>query len=370
MNNEEKKQFIIDAHKYYMECRPYDGCKTLDQLKRNDDLFWEMYSASFCHLLPKSLFKYRKPTENAIKNFANDVAWFSHPKDFDDSIDSVLNNDIENELKEYEKNPQLVTVKLAKAFICAFASSKGISIDEKQVEEALPLFKLDGSFDEENTKQFLYSKMSKREADECLSKINENTSHLLNDSIISSVKEFLLYYFNINQRITNEALVLSLAEEGNNQAMWGLYADESKGFCIEYAFPDDTITGQRMLSNLFPIYYGEKPVINFFDVLIRGLYAQKKIDGIAYEDYQDWFLSAYTKDETYEFQKEWRVSVDKIFGGNLQHFPFAKSIILGERMSDINKTRLIEIAKGKHIDIYIRRINKTGSRIVVEKYEY
>lgn len=71
------------------------------------------------------------------------------------------------------------------------------------------------------------------------------------------------------------------------------------------------------------------------------------INGISFEDYQKWFLSTYTKDKMYEFQKEWRITFDKRMCGNLQQFPFIKSIILGERISDEYANRLIEISKRK-----------------------
>lgn len=350
-----------------MEWRPYDGCVSLEEKKAKEDKLWLKYSSLFYHLLPKSLFKYRKPTDDAIANFENDTAWFSHPSDFDDTVDSVINNDIESELIEFEKHPELVTKRLATAFINALMKSYGIKVDEKQIEEALPLFNPDGTFNEEDTRHFLEQKMPGCQTDECVSRLKENTNKVVNDEVLASIKGFLTYYLDLNNRTRNETFTFSLAEESDNQAMWGLYADESKGFCIEYSFPKDDFLGQRMLLNLFPIYYGEKPLIKFFDVLIKGLYAQNNINGISYEDYQDWFLSAYTKDKSYEFQKEWRISFDSRMGGNLQQFPFAKSITLGERISDESKNKLIEIAKKKGVTVYQRTINKTGSRVVITK---
>lgn len=367
MNNEEKKRFIIEAHRLYMSFRPYDRGVSLEEMRKREDAFWELYSSSFHRLLPKSLFKYRRPTEDAIKNLENDEAWFSHPADFDDTVDSVINNDIETELEEFEKQPELVTIKLATAFVNAFAESKGFKVDEKQIEEALPLFNNDGTFNEEDTKHFLEKKMPEYVSDECINKLKQNTSKVVNDKVLDSAKAFLMHYMDLNQRTRNEALVFSLAEENDNQAMWGLYADESRGFCIEYEFPSATFLGQRMLLNLFPIYYGEKPLIKFFDVLIKGLYSRNQINGISYDDYQEWFLSAYTKDKTYEFQKEWRITFDKIMGGNLQPFPFAKSIIFGERMTEDNKARLIEIARKKNIKVFARKVNKTGSKVIIEQ---
>lgn len=367
MNNEEKKRFIIEAHRLFMEFRPYDSCTSLEEMKIKEDEFWIKYSSLFFNFLPKSLFKYRKPTEEAVKNLENDEAWFSHPSDFDDTVDSVINNDIEGELEEFEKSPEIFTLKLAKSFINAFVASNGATVDEKQIEEVFSLFNPDGTFNEDDTKLYLKEKMPDGATDECVQKLKVNTSKILNDKVLESVKGFLTHYLDLNNRIRNETITFSLAEESDNQAMWGLYADESRGFCIEYSFPSDNFLGQRMLLNLFPIYYGDRPLIKFFDVLVKGLSSKNNINGISYEDYQDWFLSAYTKDKTYEFQKEWRITFDKRMGGNLQAFPFAKSIILGERISNELKNRLIGIAKKKGLSIYQRIINKTGSKIVINK---
>lgn len=53
--------------------------------------------------------------------------------------------------------------------------------------------------------------------------------------------------------------------------------------------------------------------------------------------------------------------------GNLQQFPFIKSIILGERISDEYANRLIEISKRKKIPVYKRKLNKSKSKIITER---
>lgn len=367
MTNEEKKQFILSAHKLFMDYRPYDSAISLDQIKKREDEFWSVYSSLFYDLIPKTFYKYRKPTKEAIENFINDEAWFSRPSKFDDTVDSTINNDIETELEEFEKNPKIVTERLAKALVNAFANKLGISVDEKLVSEGLPLFNSDGTFNETETKQFLTKTMPFYATDECVARLKKATDKTAIDDTLKAVEGFLKNYTDMNNKTRNETLAFCLAEESDNQAMWGLCADESRGFCIEYEIPSDTFLGQRMLLNLFPIYYGEKPLIKFFDVLIRGLYSQKQINGIDYDDYQEWFLSTFTKSPTYSFEQEWRISFDNRMGGNLQTFPFAKSIILGERMEESIKKQLIEAAKKKSVKVYERKFNKCGSKIVVEE---
>lgn len=367
MNNEEKKGFIIDVHRQYMNFRPYDGATSIDEMRKREDEFWRMYSLSFYKYLPKSLFKYRKPTERAIKNFENDEVWFSFPTHFDDTVDSAINNDIDNELKEIEEHPEIVISKLSKAFIISYAKSKNIQIDEKLIEESTSLFDKNGTFNEIEAKKFLQGKMPGCEVDECITRLRLNCNEVVSKTVLDSVKGFLEYYLDLNKRLSAEVLAFSLAEESDNQAMWGLYADGSRGFCIEYSFPPDSFFGQRMLLNLFPIYYGNKPSINFFDVLINGINSNNNVNGIAYDDYKEWFLSTYTKNPTYSFQKEWRITFNRTMGSNLQKFPFAKSIILGERMSEENKTKLLEIARKKNIHVFQRKMNKTRSKIIVEQ---
>lgn len=235
------------------------------------------------------------------------------------------------------------------------------------IDEVFPLFNEDGTINDIHTRKYLSEKMPKYAIDECVKRLKNNSSGVINEEIQEAVNGFLNTYLEKNDKIKNESLTFSLAEENNNQAMWGLYADESKGFCIEYSFSPNDFLGQRMLLNLFPIYYGDKPLIKFFDVLIRGVYSFDNINGISYDDYQEWFLSTYTKDKSYEFQKEWRITFDKTMGNNLQKFPFIKSIILGERISENDAKKLMEIAKKKNILIYQRKINKSGSKIIIEK---
>ena len=54
-------------------------------------------------------------------------------------------------------------------------------------------------------------------------------------------------------------------------------------------------------------------------------------------------------------------------GGNLQNFPFARSIILGERMNDENCSIMINIAKKLGLKVYKREFNQTKSKIIIKE---
>lgn len=367
MTNKEKKQFILEAHKTFVKYHLYDNKLTIEEIQTNEHDYWLKYSTLFYDSLPKILFKYRKPTKEALQNFEKDEAWFSHPEDFDDTTDSTVNNDIELEIRQYKRNPKKHLKELALAIIISFLEQAGIQIDEKQIDEAFPLFKRDGSLNEIATRLYLQSKHPNESFEPLLQHLKEKFGTTKQtESTLKSLNKLLNTFRGLNDKIRSSVYTFSLAEDGDNQSMWSSMADESRGFCIEYEFPKDTSLGQRMLMNLIPIYYGKKPLIRFFDVIKKGFCSKNKVEGIIdFDDYQTMFLSTFTKDKTYENQKEWRITFDKRFGGNLKDFPFIKSVTLGERIDDKHKNRILKAAKKKKIPVYQRQFNITKSTIKV-----
>ena len=367
MNNEDKKKFIINVHKEFMSARPYDDSFSIERMKEKEELFWKRYESLFCEKLPQKLYKYRKCSEQNIKAFEDDFAWFSTPSEFGDIVDSTLNTDIESELEEIEKNPAPHIKRISTAIINVMLAPYGQSLDENMLDSVLPLFNENGEVKEEDAKKLLGEKLPEYASDQYAKQLVNSTQLSNQEPILESVKGFLNLYLEFNKKIRNETYVYCMAEENDNLAMWETYADSASGFCIEYKFDKGTFLGQKMLLNLFPIYYGEKEQIKFFDVLVRGLEAKQKINGISYDDYAKWFLSAYTKDPTYSFQKEWRIGFTKEMGGCKQSFPFASSIILGEKITDDNKNKLVDIAKRKGIKVYQRKLNISGSKIILKE---
>lgn len=370
MNNDEKKEFIITLHKEFMKERPYDGDFSIDIKRAKEDVFWRFYVEHFKSRVPQKLYKYRTFSAQNLDAFENDYAWFSAPSEFGDMVDSTVNTDIESELEEIDKNPQLHLKKLSIAMINVMLAPYGQTVDEKLVDSVLPLFNENGEVNEADAKNFLSTKIPDYASDKFAKQLVSSTQIDKQTLIFDAIKGFLNVYLDFNKRIRKDTLALCLAEEGNNPAMWETYAGGATGYCIEYSFPESSFLAQRMLLNLFPIYYGKKEHIKFFDVLIRGLQSKQQINGISFEDYSSWFLSSFTKDPSYTFQKEWRIVLTKEIGGNKQSFPFAKSIILGERISDDNKEALIRLAKNKGLQIFQRKLNSSCSKIIVEEIKY
>ena len=378
MNNEQKRELIGQIYDFYMECQSYE-CTETDNEKTgfNEKLFWDEYKARFLCSFPKSLFKYRKPVKHNFDALENDKAWFSFPDKFDDTTDSTINNDIEAEMDKYREDSSLVPSKLAKAVIEAGAKSTGVdaNINESDLVEVFHLFDENGVLNEKATETYLLSKMPREQVQEELEKIKKATGSVFTKEIENGLFSFFSFFTSINSRIRSQAITYSLAEENDNQAMWGLCADESRGFCIEYRFPESDDRAQMMLMNLLPVYYGEKPPISFFDTLANSIRVSNGLERSSINDYRSWLISSVTKNPSYGFQKEWRITLnariafdsEKKDYKHLQDFPFAVSVIMGERISDKDAQTLTEIAKKKGLSLFQRRFNSTGSGIIVER---
>jgi hypothetical protein len=367
MNNLEKQKYIKEMHKLYTELRPYSDGFSLDQMKEEEEILWFEYLKSFHKLVPEKFYKYRRVNEENLNCLLNERAWFSKPVDFGDIVDSSINTDINAELDDFEKNKSKYIKRFSAAIINCMLAPYGQKVDENMVDEIMPLFNSNGEVLQSEVKKFLESKMPEYASDKYSEQLANSTKIDNQEPIFELLKGFLMTYLDFNSKIRNNMFVFSLAEENDNLAMWETYADGAKGFCVEYQFPKELFLAQRILLNLLPIYYGEKERINFFDVLINGLSSKQNINGIAFDDYSKWFLSSYTKDSSYEFQKEWRITFTEEMGGNKQYFPFAKAIILGEKMADEDKSKLINIAKNKKLKVYKRKLNISGSKVIMEE---
>lgn len=375
MNNNQKKTFITNYHKLCIRYNiPYGITCSKEQLYENDSKLWEEFKKSLLHSQPKYLYKYRKVDEYSIENLKNDTVWFSHPSKFDDTLDTSINIDIKQEMKEFQQNEMLYYRRLSIAMIYKFFKDKKIKFKDDMdslVKTYLTYFDEEGRLDRYKSFRYLklhYPKLTINQ----INQINEIISTPLNKETEEAISGYLSNFLNINSKIKSEACTFCLAEENDNSAMWGTYADNSQGFCIEYEIPADDISAQRMRINLLPIYYGKKRQFKFFDFLVEGLYSLDKdtIYGISKKDYRNIFLSLYTKSLEWLFQKEWRIVLGKEVTEKNVHFPYARSIILGERISKKNEQTLIDIARSKRLKIYKRKFNESQSKIVIEEIEY
>lgn len=367
MTNDEKLDYIKLMHELSIKYRVDDYPK--DQQKLIVQEFKKIIKDKIFPIQPLKLYKYRRVNENNLSAIENDYAWFSLIKDVDDTVDSSINFDPEEEIGilEAEKGKLMFeyNLEIVKKIIQKF----GVDVKEDALRMCLKSYD-DGILNIESlNKLFEMESFSNIDKNYLLDEINKAISRDIPEDIKNATMSFITLFLDFNKSIKENIVAYCLSESSNIDLMWGTYADSSTGFCIEYTIPFDTNTlldfSYRI--NLYPVYYGNKDRINVFDMLKKALFSDKEVlNGILVDDYLKMFISAYTKDVSWTAQQEWRITMNAGHS-NKKYFPYITGIILGERMTENNRSKIIDICKRKNFPVYQRKLNIAHSKIIVEK---
>ena len=369
MTNDEKLNYIIEMHKLCIKYK-LDNLSNHEQ-ERMASEFSKEFNNKILPLQPLRLYKYREVNEYNLDSLENDYVWFSEPKSFDDSIDSTINIDPEEEVDYLMRNNGEMMYEYNLEFVKSLFDSIGMDIPNSELREYLDCFD-DGILNIESAKKYIETKVSDpKQQEKMLAEVVAVTDKGVPEDIAEATKGFLNVFMDTNEKIQSEIVTYCLAEESDNDLLWGTYAKSCTGFCVEYTIP---INGGFFESfyrtNLYPIYYGQKERINIFDIFKKSIFNKNKndVNGILAEDYRKMFISSYTKEMKWCAQNEWRINIPKLFDeNNKQPFPYATAVILGEKMDLNNQKSIIDICRKKGIPVFKRKYNSSRSKIIVEK---
>lgn len=143
---------------------------------------------------------------------------------------------------------------------------------------------------------------------------------------------------NLFQMILKDFRVLCLSEDLYSPQMWAHYADNFKGFCIEYDFNQKIIEKSDDLINLYPVFYS-KNLPDLSDSLISY------DEGKDYVDLNFIFVSL-IKESDWNYEKEWRYVCHKNNGDYIK-LPSIKNVYLG---ANFDNTNLLNEIKGISIE--------------------
>lgn len=133
--------------------------------------------------------------------------------------------------------------------------------------------------------------------------------------------------------------ITCFSEEKFNLPLWGNYADNRKGFCVEYNFKELGAKSE-LVDALFPVYYEEKRIDVTFALnsVIRCT-----ITGEYHPVLPVLFYKNLIKHSSWSYEKEWRVvSVSK---DNILKVPIKPTnIYLGDKISEGDIIKLKEVA--------------------------
>lgn len=257
--------------------------------------------------IPKRLFKYRAFNNNSLDNLKNDAVWCSNASEFNDPYDSSI----------------------CFAFDAEFMNSnllEGLKIlKEKDL--------LNGVSDDV---------------------MIERIDQFFNGYMAKEVKEMNSKF---NQLLRNGYKICSFSENIGSLLLWSHYADEHRGFLIEYDFSVLPVTDIRCRF-LWPVIYSER----LFDASQYFKVAKNK------ENFNNLFaiIAAIHKAKDWQYEKEWRLVVIPFSANDPPHnfqVPTPKAIYIGDKMKDKDKKVIADIAKDKHITVYQMELSHTAYKM-------
>lgn len=153
----------------------------------------------------------------------------------------------------------------------------------------------------------------------------------------------------LKNKLSNNFRISSLTIEKDNLLMWSHYANEHKGFCIEFdiskeleIYPYNSKYYRFLIHNLFPVIYSnERPELETY------LFRRDTI----FEWYKNGLLRKFS---AWSYEKEWRLILlknDCSKNGTVLFFPI-KAVYCGCKMDNNEINELKKLIKGKNIDLY------------------
>ena len=193
----------------------------------------------------------------------------------------------------------------------------------------------------------LYSENIERAIQMVLSDHNAHLSSSWLDILKSSLNDCM-------DTIKDAVRVVCFSELYNSMLMWSHYAQDHKGYCIEYNFEERDV----YYSHLYPVMY------------TKERYALSKKDVL--EERKDvLYKTTCSKSDVWSYEKEWRIVIanyNRIIPQKIEYPEYKyvldlknniKAFYLGAKISDDHKAEMIEFGKKNGIDVYQMVLSST-----------
>ena len=331
-------------------------------------------------VLPPYLFKYYSPTSENILDIQNQKVWLSNPKSFNDPFDCKIGYDNE----KFDKN---MLLQFISENGCVEEENKlnGFTVEEKWRIYNSRLGMSFGYFSKKEeyfiAKHLILNSKSEKFRGAVYDFLNEKESEL--DTKISKLRD-------VDIRVACFSEFDKYDEFFKQIVMWSHYADNHKGFCVEYdlellkkdiqfSLEDYQFYYKKseylleknialIKAGLFPVEY----TCNRINIPITKL---KKLEfdsqgnqGNNCNINELIYKTFIVKSANWNYEKEWRLIVDgKIsnFYDNKLPFPYAKRIYLGCKANTELIDTLIEI--GKKIGVEVVLLKLDSKKFILEE---
>lgn len=274
--------------------------------------------------VPNTLYKFRRIDEYSLKNLSGDTIWLNSPSRYNDPFDCAA------------------TI----SALDLFSSSIKYHLDE--IPGAQELYKL---VPREKMAEIRESGNPVREiaqlalaADKSIRSADIPTMIDALEAAIKNVMEPT--YTDLVKHVRDGIKLCSFCATMKPITMWSHYADEHKGFCIEYDI-EKLARGDIRRRMLFPVIYKD----SMFDCT-KYLIAAIRDRGTFNNIYAR--LQALYKSPEWSYEQEWRL----VFIGGVidkeQDYPMPtpSKVFLGAKISDNDKQRIIALCQSKKVECY------------------
>jgi hypothetical protein len=328
--------------------------------------------------MPRAIFKFYTPTAENIIDIKKRRLWFSHPQSFNDPFDCHTGYDASS----YEKLSLLEYIKQI-----------GL-VDESNIKHGFTESEYYRIYN--STTEYIWGWSNKNEeywsvihkvCDE-KSKEFQNTIYKLRADFRNEVETKIGKLRDVNIRIAcfSELDSNNFPPTSNDFEhmiqMWSHYADNHKGFCVQYdiskinpsnilplkqAYTKDT--GEAFLAErtvlltvagLFPVIYTANriniPKTKLKKIQIddnNKLIHDSEVDALLYKSF-------IVKSAKWNYEREWRIIIDGDicqFFDNKIPFPYINKIFLGCKMEKHNIDTMLEIADELNVEVVLMRMD-------------
>jgi len=272
--------------------------------------------------LPPRIYKYRKDDEAgyARKNLASNTIWLATPDTYNDPYDCFLQFSAPNMAAAFERG-------LIDAFISGYKLDISPDSVTKAKQSATPLQTLLQDITTEGK-----AGTNPKQVAELISKAIPG--------YIKSTKEFL-------QVVRTIAQVCSFSTIHDSILMWSHYADNHKGFCVEYDLgkfdPSD-----GFLKNLYPVAYSN-------ELGDMTPWAEKLVSGGVGDLVTEFLLLGVIQKFTgWEYEQEWRYIrfQEPPNQDRNRLMPLPSRVFLGAKMLPSTTEAIVAICEEKNIPLW------------------
>lgn len=324
------------------------------------------------------LYKYRSiegdAFEYAYDGLESGYLWMARVDTLNDDLEGTLNFDLEEDIQvakekflsqpwKYLNNLLQQNTNLRKGLLPIDRFC--IDLIMKCVDQGT------GEIDTKKAVDLLVVKgLTRQNAKRYIEKVKLWVRHAIEDAI-PILRDTVDGLIGVNQMNKNNIFVHSMAITYDADNMWGYYANNNRGFCIEYDFnkahflPHET---KSALCRCYEVHYQEqKPKFSFqktFQYLIDG-----KNNQVLFKQIEAEFVEQLiTKTGGWDKETEWRILLFQLNDCKL-YADLVSKIILDERiLNTVNAQKLIALAKRRNWQIEIRKLNIVGTKHIYEEY--